>query len=105
MMDFIAANFGKNESFQYGGISFTIDLKNRKAFDVKVKGMPVEAGRTYKVATSSYIAQGNLMGSEMFKEASGRTEIGGNIRDMFAGYIEKTGTIKPPADERVKLIK
>ena len=105
MMDFIAANFGKNESFQYGGISFAIDLKNRAALDVKVKGAPVEADRTYKVATSSYIAQGNLMGSEMFKEASGRTEIGGNIRDMFAGYIEKTGVIKPAADERIKLIK
>lgn len=105
MMDFIAANFGKNESFQYGGVSFTVDMKNLKALDVKVKGSPVEAGRTYKVATSSYIAQGNLMGSEMFKEACGRNEIGGNIRDMFAGYIEKTGSIKPPADERIKLIK
>lgn len=104
MADVIAANFGKNESFQYGGISFRIDASKRSASGVLVGGKPVDPQKTYKVATSSYIAQGNLNGPEMFREASSRAD-GGNLRDMLIRFIEKSGRIIPPSDERIKVIK
>lgn len=83
MMDFIALNFGKNESFQYGGISFAIDLNTRTARDILVGGRPIDNDKIYKVATSSYIAQGNLMGGEMFKEARSNYDTGICLRDML----------------------
>lgn len=105
MMDFIALNFGKNESFQYGGISFTIDIKTRTAREVLVGGSAVDNNKIYKVATSSYIAQGNLMGGEMFKEARTNYDTGICLRDMLMEYIKKNPKINAPAGGRLKLIK
>ncbi len=105
MMNFIALNFGKNESFQYGGIAFTIDIDTRTAREVLVGGSPVDNDKIYKVATSSYIAQGNLMGGEMFKEARSNYDTGTCLRDMLMEYIKKNPKINAPAGGRLKLIK
>jgi 2',3'-cyclic-nucleotide 2'-phosphodiesterase (5'-nucleotidase family) len=105
MMDFIALNFGKNESFQYGGIAFTIDMNARAARDIFVGGSPVDKDKIYKVATSSYIAQGNLMGGEMFKEALANNDTGVCLRDMMMEYIKKNPKINAPPGGRLKLIK
>lgn len=103
MMDFIAMNYGINESFQYSGVSFTIDMKSRSAKDVLIGSRPVEKDRVYLVATSSYIAEGNLKGAEMFKDASSKRDTMITLRDMFIEYVEKNPKISAPASGRIKL--
>ncbi|HOD41027.1 MAG: Trifunctional nucleotide phosphoesterase protein YfkN precursor [bacterium ADurb.Bin243] len=103
MMDFIALNYGVNESFQYSGVTFTIDMKSRSAKDVLIGSRPVEKDRVYSVATSSYIAEGNLKGSEMFKDASAKRDTMVTLRDMFIEYVEKNPKISAPASGRIKI--
>jgi len=105
MMNYIAANFGKNESFQYGGITFTIDMKSKEARDIKIAGQPVSSEKKYKVAAPSYIAEGNLSGNILFKNAVSKKDTGIIMRDMIIEYIKNNKTIKAPAAGRINLIK
>ncbi len=93
MFNFIALNFGKNESFQYGGASFAINFKTRKAESILINNQPIDENKIYTIATSSYIAQGNLMGDKLFSGAIESKNTGINIRDMLIEYIKKNKII------------
>jgi len=105
MMNYIAANFGKNESFQYAGITFTLDMKKKEARDVKVGGAAVSAGKVYKIGTLSYIAEGNLSGDVLFKNAVSKKDTGKVMRDMIIEFIRANNKVSVPAAGRIVLIK
>ncbi len=105
MMNYIAANFGKNESFQYAGITFTLDMKNKAARDVKIGGTAVSADKVYKIGTLSYIAEGNLAGDILFKDAVSKKDTGKVMRDTIIDFIRANNKAIAPAPGRINLIK
>ncbi|HNY10893.1 MAG TPA: bifunctional UDP-sugar hydrolase/5'-nucleotidase [Candidatus Wallbacteria bacterium] len=105
MMNYIAANFGKNESFQYAGMTFTLDMKNKVARDVKIGGLAVSNDKVYKVSTLSYIAEGNISGDVLFKNAVSRKDTGIVMRDMIIDFIRANKKVIAPAAGRINLIK
>jgi 2',3'-cyclic-nucleotide 2'-phosphodiesterase (5'-nucleotidase family) len=98
LFDFFASIGGEGVSGMKMGI------RDGKAVEVTVGGVPVDKDRIYVVATNDYLAEGND-GMTQLKNAAKRVNTGIKIRDMLIEYIRKESEagrkIDPKLDERV----
>ncbi len=101
---FIAENYAAASGYQYGGVTFTLDVKNKTASEIMIGGKPLEMDKTYKVSTISYMAEGNQNGNLFFRDAKNKADNGFYMRDTMIEYIKNHGEIIPPEAGRMKLI-
>ena len=101
IFNFIAEKYGTVSGYQFdSGVSFTLDIKNKKARDIKVNGAPIDMAKTYKMSTISYLAEGNQNGSLFFKNARNLKDNGFYLRDAFIEYVKANSPLKA-SDHRV----
>ncbi|MEQ9105022.1 MAG: 5'-nucleotidase [Rhodothermales bacterium] len=82
------------------GISLEI-AEGGTARNVRVAGQPVEPGRTYRVATSDYLANGGGNMPALWLDVH-REEPFVTLRDAFIAYVQSRGTIEPVLEGRIK---
>lgn len=97
MFDYLCKTYGAISGFQYSGITCTFDVGNRNVTDLKIAGAPIERGKTYRVATISYLSDGNQHGNELFREATGKRDDGYFYREAFLDYIRRHPVVTMPA--------
>jgi len=106
LFDFIATISGGRGAFPQvsKGLSFTINRVTGRCENIRVNGDPIDPGRTYKIATNSYLANGGD-GYKIFLNAVGRYDTSMFQRDVFIQYIKYLGgMIKPKARGRIGII-
>lgn len=95
IFDFIASKYGTITGYQFdSGVSFTLNLKNKKAEDIFINNKPLDLNKTYKVATISYLIEGNQNGNILFKNAKNIVDNGYYMRDALIEYIKLNSPIK-----------
>ncbi|MEW6711812.1 MAG: bifunctional UDP-sugar hydrolase/5'-nucleotidase, partial [Candidatus Riflebacteria bacterium] len=62
MFDFISTNFKDLDGFQLAGVEGEINTRDKKCVSLTIGTKPIDDTRTYRVCTSSFIANGNLGG-------------------------------------------
>ncbi len=72
-----------------------------QASDILVDGAPIDPGRTYRVATSDYLANGGGDMPTLWSNYPRETP-DLKLRDAFIAYIEATGTIAPQIEGRIR---
>jgi 2',3'-cyclic-nucleotide 2'-phosphodiesterase (5'-nucleotidase family) len=81
-------------------------IKQQRAQDIRINGKPIEAGRTYTVSVSDYLANGGDNCS--FLSEGKRTDLNVLIRDALIAFIEaetKNGrTLNSNLDGRLKYV-
>jgi 2',3'-cyclic-nucleotide 2'-phosphodiesterase (5'-nucleotidase family) len=98
MIEYIAAIGGAPVS------GITMGIKDKKPVDVKVNGVPFDIGRTYKVVTSDYLANG---GDKMnfFKVPIATEVLNYLLRDAIIEYMReehrKGNLLKAELDRRI----
>ncbi len=96
-------NSAKRRGDAVSGLTYTI--KDGAATDIQIGGQPLEAKKTYRVATNSYMAKKGGSGYAVMLEAKKVTDTGREIRDMLIAYLERLGELKAPTktEERTRL--
>lgn len=84
------------------GLSFTIDRTTGRAYDIRVGSQPLSAGRTYRLVTSDYLANGGGNMPALWTPA-GREDLPLLLRDAFIEYIRHKKTIEPVLDGRIRV--
>jgi 5'-nucleotidase/UDP-sugar diphosphatase len=85
------------------GLRFTIDYAAGKCVNIFINGQPINAQKTYKIATNSYLANGGD-GYKVFLKALGRYESSMFQRDIFVEHIKSLGgRIRPVLKGRIKV--
>ena len=85
------------------GVSITLDTLSRSCEKIMINGEPFDPGRTYKIATNSYLAAGGD-GYWMLMNAVHRYDSSMSLRDVVTQYIEHLGgTIKPSVSGRINI--
>ena len=85
------------------GVSITLNTVTKKCQEIMINGEPFDPGRTYKIATNSYLAAGGD-GYRMLLNALHRYDSSVSLRDAVIMYIEHLGgTIKPRVSGRINL--
>ncbi len=83
------------------GLSITLNTLTKKCEKIMINGEPFDPGRTYTVATNSYLAAGGD-GYRMLLNALHRYDSSMSLRDVLIKYIEYLGgTIKPHISGRI----
>jgi len=105
MLEFISTNYGAITGYQYAGTTFTIDVARRRLLDPRIGDKPIDPGRTYRLVTISYLADGNQHGTVLFKQATNRRDDGYFYREAFLDYVHRHGTIAlPPVPSPLRVI-
>jgi len=81
------------------GISLAI--RDTEAADILIGGAPIEPGRTYRIATSDYLANGGGNMPTLWADYPRETP-DLKLRDAFITYIEATGTITSEIEGRIR---
>jgi 5'-nucleotidase/UDP-sugar diphosphatase len=86
------------------GVSITLNTLTKKCENIMINGEPFDPGRTYKIATNSYLAAGGD-GYSMLLNALDKYESSMYLRDVVIKYIKHLGgTIKPHISGRINFI-
>jgi 2',3'-cyclic-nucleotide 2'-phosphodiesterase (5'-nucleotidase family) len=86
------------------GVSITLNTATGKCEEIMINGEPFDPGRTYKIATNSYLAAGGD-GYRMLLNAQHRYDSSMSLRDVVMMYIKHLGgTIKPGISGRINFI-
>jgi len=93
MLDFVAANFGDPDGYQFAGVTGVLDRKNGRAENIMIGGEPLSPARTYRVSTSSFMANGNIAGDKLFADPQKIEDSGVFMRDAVEGLLKKLGTL------------
>jgi 2',3'-cyclic-nucleotide 2'-phosphodiesterase (5'-nucleotidase family) len=75
--------------------------KGSRVVVCKIRGIPLDDNKTYKVLTSNFLADGGD-GFLMFKKASSYKNTGGGILDSMITFLKKFETYEPKIEGRVK---
>jgi len=105
MMDYIAANHSELDGFQFAGIEGVLDLKKGNATVKSVAGQPFSTQKSYRVATTSFIANGNLGGDKLFAKVERIEEHPVFMRDAAIAYLQKNQTLKDMSEASVEIIR
>jgi len=105
MMDFIAANHAELDGFQFAGIEAELDLRSGKARIKSIGGEPFSAEKSYRVATTSFIANGNLAGDKLFAKVERIEDSGIFMRDAAIDYLIKVKTLSDIDNPSVEIIR
>jgi 5'-nucleotidase/UDP-sugar diphosphatase len=83
------------------GVSITLNTASQKCEKIMINGEPFDPGRTYRIATNSYLAAGGD-GYRMLLNPLHRYDSSTSLRDVLIMYIEHLGgTIKPSSNGRI----
>lgn len=93
----LASGPGGESGLQLAGATFAVDKVAKTVSGLKVGGGPVDPARTYRLATISYLAEGNLNGAELLRGASNFSDSGVFIRDAMIKKIRELKVVEPPA--------
>jgi 2',3'-cyclic-nucleotide 2'-phosphodiesterase (5'-nucleotidase family) len=93
--DFIAFQGGE-------GMSGTIklDVRNRAVASLTIGGKPIDAGKTYRVVTIDYLAEGND-GMVAFKQATQVLDSNRQMRDFMIEYIQTLTANNTPVNATI----
>jgi 5'-nucleotidase len=80
------------------GMKITLD-KNYKVTEALIQGKPINANKTYYIATNDYLYNGGD-GMRFFQPNEGATVLDYKIRNATIDYLKKIDTIKPVIDNR-----
>jgi len=85
------------------GVEFTVDFTSGETRDISINGEPIDPGRTYKVATNSFLATGGdkyVMMTNGYQYDTSRFQ-----RDTLIDYIQHLGgSITPKVEGRITVI-
>jgi len=94
IFEFIAAKYGGISGYQFdSGVSVTLDLKAKKARDIKINGAALDEKKLYRLSTISYMAEGNQNGSVFFKNAKNLKDDGFYLRDAVIEHVKTNSPI------------
>ncbi|HCA86033.1 MAG TPA: bifunctional metallophosphatase/5'-nucleotidase [Streptomyces sp.] len=94
------------------GFTYTLDLTKSGADrivadSVRLKGEPIDPGRTYRVAMNEFLTGGGD-GFQVFKESTNKL-VGGSDLDAFAAYLGEHSSagapLAPPAADRITVVR
>ncbi|HNX75304.1 MAG TPA: bifunctional UDP-sugar hydrolase/5'-nucleotidase [Candidatus Rifleibacterium sp.] len=105
MLDYLAANYGEPDGYQFDGFSGTLNMTTGKAENIQVGGKPVEASGSYRVCTSSFMANGNIAGDKLFATVTKVEDSGVLMRDAALAWLEKHGTIPDLSQPAIRIIR
>ncbi len=100
-VDSLAQQLARLGGEPIAGFSFVID--GELALDIRVAGAPLDPGRTYRLVTSDYLANGGGNMPALW-EPAGRQDLGVLLRDTYIRYIKNLGTIRPATDGRIRKV-
>jgi len=83
------------------GLSFKVNPNTETATDIQVGGRPLQAGQTYKLVTSDYLANGGGRLTQL-RSPKNRVDTPLLLRDAFIEYVTDTKTITPTLDGRIQ---
>ena len=89
MLDHAAKIWGKQTSTVMSGVSGELHVDEGKAKNVKVNGQPIDPNKEYKVAVTSFIADGNEGGEVYFAKPVSMKDSGIIMRDAVISYMEQ----------------
>ncbi|NLF95315.1 MAG: bifunctional metallophosphatase/5'-nucleotidase [Candidatus Riflebacteria bacterium] len=104
MFDHICTNYGSLDGYQYAGFSADFDVKTGRASNLLIGGQPLDPAKTYRVSTSSFIANGNLEGDKMFVGSLGSDDSGVLMREAALAYLERVKNLPDFSQPLVNLI-
>jgi 5'-nucleotidase/UDP-sugar diphosphatase len=105
MFDYIATISRGNGAFPQvsEGVSFTVDFGAEECRDITINGWPIEIGKTYKVATNSFMAAGGD-GYTMLVNGY-KYDTSAFQRDVVIDYIQFLGGgVSPETTGRITVI-
>jgi 5'-nucleotidase len=88
---------------QVSGMTYAYDrtrAAGQRIVEVRVGGQPLEATRSYLVATNDFLADGGD-GYAVFKASVERRDTQMDLRDLFIQYLRSTGTVSPRTEGRI----
>ena len=104
MFDHICSNYGNLDGYQYAGFSADFNLNSGRAGNLVIGGQPLESAKTYRVSTSSFIANGNLEGDKMFVGALGTEDSGIMMRDAAIEYLSAIKNLPDFSKPQINLV-
>ncbi len=82
---------------------WTMELNGDDAVNVRVGGQPIDPGRSYRIATVDYLADGGGTWTVLWEAGvQGREDLDVLIRDVFVAYLRGRDTVVPELDGRVR---
>jgi 2',3'-cyclic-nucleotide 2'-phosphodiesterase (5'-nucleotidase family) len=104
MNNHICTNYGGLDGYQNAGFSADFDLNTGQASNLVIGGQPLDPAKTYRVSTSSFIANGNLDGDKMFVGALGSEDSGILMREAALAYLERVKNLPDFTQPLVNII-
>ncbi len=104
MLEFICQRYSTITGYQYAGVSCVFDLRARVVRDIFVGGSPLDPKKEYRLATISYLTDGNQNGKDLFKEARSVSETGFLMRDAILEYLRVHRTVSVPEGKRINFV-
>lgn len=99
---------------QVSGLSFTFDAakeKGSRVTSVKINGKDLDLDASYKIAVNDFMAGGgdgysmiNVLGENPVKDVTLLSDTGTFLRNVFADYLAKVGTISPATEGRITIL-
>jgi 2',3'-cyclic-nucleotide 2'-phosphodiesterase (5'-nucleotidase family) len=105
MLDYICANHSNLDGFQFAGIAADFNLKSGKAENARIAGKNLDKKRIYRVATSSFVANGNLGGDVLFAKVEAIEDSGIFMRDAALNYLAQIHELPDYSVEAVRIIR
>lgn len=105
MMDFIAASHADLDGFQFAGIEAELNLASGKAHIKSIAGQPFDLGKSYRAATTSFVANGNLAGDKLFARVERIEDSGIFMRDAAIDYLTRVKTLPDLEKPSVEIIR
>ncbi len=93
MLDFVAANFGDPDGYQISGVTGILNKNTGRAENVLVAGKPIVSDGSYRVSTTSFMANGNIAGDKLFADIQKTEDSGIFMRDAALAWLEKFNSI------------
>lgn len=104
-LDYLAANEGEYSGFQFAGISFVLNIPEKKSEQITIQGEPIDNDKTYVVATTSFMANGNDCGNVFFANVLKIEDKGILMRDAAVKYCEAIKDLNDFSDPLYKYIR
>lgn len=102
--------FEKNAStdkgaLQTSGVTICYDLRapaGKRVVEMRVSGQPLDAGKTYRVATNDFLSAG---GDGLADFRKGENIVyGGALRDAFVDYLKRYSPLSPRIEGRITVV-
>lgn len=90
MFNYISTHKQANRGYQIWGASAVLKPDKSIATNIKINSLKLDPDKTYKVSTSSFVANGNLGGDKLFANIISVKDSGVFMRDAVINYLANT---------------